>query len=131
LEITSSEGFELKLVTKDYNLDKNEYNYLKGIHNFLLNAEKNNEIDYYNYLNNYVPVLNPNWNYREEMKLKLKIDPTRQYFPLLVLLRRTKGKLLEIDSGVNKHIEKHIELFKKLYAFHNKPARHVYDKQFE
>lgn len=41
-----------------------EYNYLKSIHNFLLNAEKNNEVDYYNYLNNNVQVLNPNWSYR-------------------------------------------------------------------
>jgi hypothetical protein len=76
-------------------------------------------------------VLNPNWIYQGEKKLRLKIDPTREYFPLLVLLHRDKNKHLALDAGVNKHIEKHIELFKKIYAFHNKPARHVYDKTFE
>jgi hypothetical protein len=131
LEATSPEVFELKLVSGEQVLTVKEYSYLKGIHNFLLAAEKNNEVDYYNYLNNQVPVLNPNWTYQGEKKLKLKIDPTRQYFPVLVLLRRGKGKGLELDAGVNKLIEKHIELFKKVYAFHNKPARHVYEKPFE
>lgn len=65
------------------------------------------------------------------MKLKIKIDPTKQYFPLLVLLRRNKTtKALEIDAGVNKNIQRHIDLFKKIYNYHNKPARHVYDKLF-
>jgi hypothetical protein len=51
-----------------------------------------------------VPVLNPNWTYQGEKKLRLKIDPSREYFPLLVLLRRNKSKQFEIDAGVNKHI---------------------------
>lgn len=91
-----------------YFLTAKEYTYLKGIHNFLISAEKNNEVDYYNYLNNQIPVLNPNWTYHEDKKIKLKIDSNKKYFPLLVLLRRNKAKMLEIDAGVNNHIEKHI-----------------------
>ncbi len=62
--------------------------------------------------------------------MTIKIDHKREYFPLLVLLKKNK-KNYEIDDGTNKAIEKHIDIFKKLYNYHNKASKFIQDKPFE
>lgn len=123
--------FELKLVQGEVRLSKTEYEFYKRVHIFLLSGEKNIEVDYYNYLNHSPNVQNPNWIYHENKKQILRIDETRKYYPLLVLLKKSKGKAYEVDTAANKLIEQHIDLFKKIYTYHNKPARYVYEKAFE
>ena len=52
------------------------------------------------------------------------------YFPLLVLLRKN-GKNWEIDKRAVENVVRHQELMKKVYVYHNKPARFVYEQLFE
>jgi len=47
----------------------------------------------------------------------------------MVLLKKNK-KDYEIDDGANKAIEKHIDIFKKLYNYHNKVSKYIPDKPF-
>ena len=50
---------------------------------------------------------------------------------LLKGYKQGKKHFYDIDSQLNTKIIEHISLFKKIYLFHNKPGRHVYDKIFE
>jgi hypothetical protein len=62
-------------VERELRLNKEEYERFKVVHNFLLAGERNNEPDYYNYLNNSPIILSPLWNNsRVNCKVNLKID---------------------------------------------------------
>ena len=78
----------------------------------MLAGSKNIEVDYYNQLNNSPIVLAPQWsNTKAHRKISLKIDFSRKYFPLMVLLKRSReGKHTNyrIDTNLNEKIIKHI-----------------------
>lgn len=111
-------------------MKKEDYEKLKLIHIFLLESERNNETEYYNYLNGSPPVLFPMWNHtRTSKKFNFFIDESKKYFPLMVLLKRFReGKYWQyhIDNNLNRKIADYIELIKKIYTFHNHPARYNY-----
>lgn len=50
---------------------------------------------------------------------------------LLRGLREGKATNYQIDALLNKKIVEHIDLFKRIYNYHNKPARYNYEKAFE
>lgn len=70
----------------------------------------------------------------DRSKHKIKMDERREHFPLMVLLRglrEGKATNYQIDALLNKKIVEHIDLFKRIYNYHNKPARYNYEKAFE
>lgn len=89
LDSTCKEQFELRIVEKSLMVTKADYEKYKTVHNFLLAGYKNNEPNYYNFMNKEPPVLFSPW--MEGVKKKIiKFDQSRQFFPLMVLLRKQK-----------------------------------------
>ena len=81
----------MRLVEKNLRITRAEYEKLKVVHNFLWAGAKSNELEYYSQLNNEPPLLAPMWiNSEKHKKSHYKIDFSRQFFPLMVLLKRPK-----------------------------------------
>lgn len=74
----------------------------------MLSSVRNNEADYFNYLNNEPPVLSPVWMMKSAKNKKIKIDESKKYFPLMILLKRhkeSKQVKYNIDLQIIKRIE--------------------------
>ena len=61
------------------------------------------------------------------------MDDNQKYYPLLVLLKKSKENkgTYVIDDNTNIRVMNHIDLIKKIYMFHNKAAKHINEKPFE
>ena len=63
-------------------------------------------MDYYNWLCGSPAVVSPNWITHDKKKVGIRIDESRRYYPLLVLLRKS-GNGWEIDQKVVQNVLRH------------------------